>query len=111
MATEAGARAVLAITSVAGEAEALVLSRTLVEEGLAACVSRGGVRSVYRWQGRTCEEEEVLLLLKTSSEMVEALRARLLALHPYECPEFLVFEASSADPRWLEWLLGGLRPA
>ena len=80
-------------------------TRALVEERLAACVNRAsGVRSTYRWQGRVVEEAEVLLVIKTTREHFDALRHRLLELHPYEVPELMAFEVADGHVPYLEWI-------
>ncbi|MGN6313040.1 MAG: divalent-cation tolerance protein CutA [Rhodanobacteraceae bacterium] len=81
------------------------IARVLVEERLAACVNRmPGLTSVYRWQGEIHEDSEVLLLIKTRRELFEALRARLVALHPYEVPEVIAMEIAAGHTPYLEWL-------
>jgi periplasmic divalent cation tolerance protein len=86
-------------------ARATVLARALVEEGLAACVNIvPGVRSIYRWQGKLQEDEEVLCLIKTRPAVFDRARARILALHPYEVPEILAFAVDDGSPDYLDWL-------
>ena len=81
------------------------LARALVEERLAACVNLlPGVRSVYRWQGTVEEAAEVLLLIKTTRDRLDALAARVRALHPYELPELLAVEAAGGLPGYLDWV-------
>ena len=81
------------------------LARALVGEGLAACVNVvPGVRSIYAWEGRIQEDEEVLCLIKTRPELYARVQARILALHPYEVPEILAFVADDGSPKYLEWL-------
>jgi periplasmic divalent cation tolerance protein len=53
--------------------------------------------SVYHWNDAVEETTEVLLMMKTTPERVEALTSRLAALHPYEVPEVLVTDASASD--------------
>jgi periplasmic divalent cation tolerance protein len=87
-----------------GESAARI-ARVLVEERLAACVNRvPGLTSVYRWQGEIHEDSEVLLLIKTRSELFESLRARLVALHPYDVPEVIAFDIAASHAPYLEWL-------
>jgi len=84
---------------------ALALGRTLVEEGLVACVNViPGVRSIYLWKGQLQEDDEVLCVIKTRPELYERVQARILALHPYEVPEILAFAADDGSPKYLEWL-------
>lgn len=79
----APATVLLCYCSCPDAASAQTLAETLVEERLAACVSRlPGVHSTYRWQGRVTTDSEELLLIKTTADRFEALRTRLLELHP-----------------------------
>jgi periplasmic divalent cation tolerance protein len=72
---------------------------------LAACVNLvGGVESIYRWQGEVEEAAEVLLLIKTNVEKLEALETAVRRLHSYEVPEFLIFEVNGGSAAYLKWL-------
>jgi periplasmic divalent cation tolerance protein len=83
------------------------VARTLVGEGLVACVNIvPGVRSIYAWKGEISDDAEVLCVLKTRSDRLEALRARLVALHPYEVPELVVLEVTGGHEPYLAWVLG-----
>lgn len=87
------------------EISAARIACALVEERLAACVSRiVGVVSVYRWHGEIQEESETLLLIKTTREKLEALQARVLALHPGETPELIALDIPRGHPAYLQWL-------
>ena len=93
------------LSSAPDEATATRLAETLIEEELAACVSRvAGMRSTYRWQGRVCDEPEVLLIIKTSGARLATLCARLEALHPYEVPEVIALPIVAGAERYLGWL-------
>jgi periplasmic divalent cation tolerance protein len=86
-------------------AQAAALARTLVEEGLCACVSIvPGVRSIYRFAGKICDEPEVLCLAKTRPALFDRLQRRIIELHPYEVPEILAFAADDGSPAYLDWL-------
>ena len=86
------------------------IARTLVDERLAACVNIvAGVVSVFRWQGAVQEEGEVLLVLKTAADRLDALRERLVALHPYECPEVLALPVEAGHAPYLDWLTAETR--
>lgn len=87
------------------------IARALVEERLAACVSRQpGVVSTFRWENRVTVAEEVLLTIKTSTTRHAALQARLVELHPYDVPEVLALEARGYAP-YLAWINRETRPA
>ena len=77
----------------------------LSQAALAACVSRlPGLESTYRWQDRVEHANEVLLLIKTAAERLEALTARVQTLHPYELPELIAVEAAGGLAPYLAWV-------
>jgi periplasmic divalent cation tolerance protein len=84
------------------------IGRTLVEEELAACCNLvPGVRSIYRWEGVVQDDAEVLMILKTRAALVEALTARVVALHPYALPEVVALPVLSGHAPYLDWVRGG----
>ena len=88
------------------EAEAERIARAVVEERLAACANLlGGIRSVYRWQGRVCEDQETALILKTSAAGRAALIARVRALHSYECPCIICLPITGGHPAFIDWIV------
>lgn len=96
--------AVVVLTTLGAVTDAVELARTLVEEGLAACVNvLPPMQSVYRWKGAVEVDTEQQLVIKTTSAGVAALETRLRALHPYELPEFLVLTAEGSA-RYLQWI-------
>jgi periplasmic divalent cation tolerance protein len=107
---EATPPARIVLTTTANPEEAVRLGRALVEERLAACATLlPAAQSIYRWQGRIESSTETLLLLKTGPDQIPALQARLLELHSYQTPEFLVLGVESASHPYLEWLHASLR--
>jgi len=74
------------VTVAAPPDAAASLARTLVEERLAACVNRLDCRSTYRWDDAVHEDDEELLLIKTTADRFDALSDRVAALHPYDLP-------------------------
>jgi len=81
------------------------LADALVEERLAACVTRlPGATSVYHWEGAVHRDPEVLLIIKTTAGRVANLTARIEALHPYEVPEVLAVPVAGGAERYLAWL-------
>lgn len=86
-------------------ARASAWARVLVEERLAACANIvPGIRSVYRWDGAVHESAEVLVLVKTTRPRVDALLARIAALHSDEVPCALVLPIETGLPAYLAWL-------
>ncbi len=86
------------------------IGRALVEERLAACANVvPGLRSIYRWEGKVQDEPEVLLVLKTTRDRFDALRERVLALHPYVVPEVVALAVEAGSAPYLAWIVGETR--
>ena len=98
-------RVILAITTCPDEATAQAIANTLVGEKLVACVNRmAAARSTYIWDGRVQDDAEILLLMKTTADRLEALEARLQELHPYDLPELLTVAVEGGNTRYLDWV-------
>src|SRR4029453_12915704 len=91
------------LVTVSSETEAKTIARALVEERLAACVNIiPGVTSIYRWEGKICEDRELLLVIKTRGQKVAALRERIVHLHSYAVPEVIALPIADGSARYLE---------
>jgi periplasmic divalent cation tolerance protein len=87
------------------QAEAEKISRTLVEERLAACANvLGPIRSFYWWQGKVQDEFEVAFLLKTRRELVARVIARVKQLHSYAVPCVVEWPIETGNPDYLAWV-------
>ena len=92
--------------------KAAEIARTLVDERLAACGNIvPGLRSIYRWEGKVCDEQEVLLILKSHATLFEALRERVVALHPYQVAEVLRIDVDAGSAPYLKWIAENVRGA
>ena len=99
--------ALLVFTTLPSADKAAELAKLLVEERLAACANLlPAIRSIYRWQGKLQDENEVLLLLKTRAEHLERLKLRILELHPYDVPEVLAVPVEAGYQPYLDWIAG-----
>ncbi len=95
--------AVVLMTAPDEEAAARI-ARALLEEGLIACANLvPGVRSLYLWEGALNDEREVLVVMKSAADF-EALRARVVTLHPYKVPELLKLNVSAGHAPYLDWV-------
>jgi periplasmic divalent cation tolerance protein len=95
---------IVVLCTVPDEAIAEKLAKGLVDDRLAACVNAiPGVRSFYRWQGRTESDTEVQLLIKTRRGRFDELAAWIKANHPYEVPEVVAIPAERVSEEYLTW--------
>ncbi len=91
-------------TTVGGPDDASRLAQALIEQRLAACVQvEEGLRSHYRWEGRTCAEPEVRLTVKTLPSHLAAVQAFFAEHHPYALPQ-LLWHVMQASPAYAAWV-------
>lgn len=90
-------------TTTATLENAKMLAHTLVFEKFTACAQIGAeIQSVYNWDGETKCETEIPVEFKTSPEKAHAAVERLAAIHPYECPQIVVSQAT-ANKSYADW--------
>lgn len=86
------------------------LGRQMVEERLAACVNvLGPALSIYRWQGKVEEANEVAALFKTTAGCAEILAKRLTEVHGYENPAVTVWPIEHAPAPYVQWVRAQVR--
>lgn len=89
----------------AGNADnAKEIAETLVAEKLGACVQMTEINSVYVWNGEVCRDPEILMLIKTRSDLFEAVKNRIAEVHTYEVPEILKFDIADGNKEYLQWV-------
>ncbi|MGH9198368.1 MAG: divalent-cation tolerance protein CutA [Acidimicrobiia bacterium] len=95
----------IVLTTIGSDTKAEDLARALIEERLAACVNISAeMVSIYRWKDRLEQDRERQIVIKTTADRVDALAARIRALHPYELPEFLVISVAGGSKEYLAWV-------
>ncbi len=101
---------IVVLSTCASPEEAEKVARALVEKKLAACVNiLPAVRSIYRWKGAIEDDQETLLLIKSSRALFGELRAEIQKLHSYEIPEAIAIPIVDGLERYLEWMADALR--
>ena len=102
---------VVALATFPDEKSAMEISRTLIEEHLAACVNiLPGARSIYHWKGEIVEESEVVAIFKTTSIYRGQFQQRLLELHPAEVPECILLDVADGSVDYLNWVRSEVLP-
>jgi periplasmic divalent cation tolerance protein len=91
--------------TVPSKEEANKIARLLVEKKLAACCSLiPGITSVYRWQNKVEESNEVLLLIKSSARVYEQLEKEIKMIHSYTVPEIIAIEIVEGSSAYIDWV-------
>jgi periplasmic divalent cation tolerance protein len=101
----------LVIVTAGNKQEAEKIVRTLLEEKLIACGSIiDNVSSMFWWQNKIEEEQEVLVIMKTQQSLFKRLSKRVTELHSYDVPEILAVPIADGLPSYLDWLKASLEP-
>ena len=96
----------LVMTSLPDQAAAKALAKRLIESKLAACVQlQPGVQSIYRWEGRICEEQETVLVAKTTAVQWPEISAYIKQNHPYDVPEIIAQPMTHSDSDYARWVI------
>jgi len=96
----------LVITSLPDMEAAKALARRLINANLAACVQlQPGVQSIYRWDGRVCDEQEVVLVAKTTAQQWSAISSFIKQNHPYDMPEIIAQPISHSHADYAGWVI------
>ena len=96
---------IVVLVTTNGVRQAKKIARALMEEKLAACANViTPVRSIYRWEGKVTEENECLMIIKTTRARFEEVRACVERLHSYSVPEVIALPIIDGAANYLNWL-------
>jgi len=96
---------IVVLSNCSSPEEAEKIAHALVEKRLAACVNiLPAVRSIYRWKDAIEDDQETLLLIKSSRALFNELRAEIEKLHSNEIPEAIAIPIVDGLERYLEWM-------
>jgi len=99
-------RPVLIYTTFASLDDAKVVGDALVAARLAACVNMfPGMISLYAWKGVRETANEVAMIIKTRSGLVDLVLAETKRLHPYELPALLVLPTEGGGDEYCAWIV------
>ena len=92
-------------TTVGNIQDARKIAQTLVEEQLVACVNIiPSVESVYSWKGNIENDEELVLIAKTTDDNVKKTIQRIKKLHSYELPDIIVLPIIGGLKDYLDYI-------
>jgi len=87
------------------KAEAQKIGKALIESRLAACVNiLDNMESIYRWEGKIQQDNEVVLIAKTTESLVSQLIEKVIALHSFDCPGIISLPILDGYPPFLKWI-------
>jgi periplasmic divalent cation tolerance protein len=96
---------ILVFTSVGSEQQAITIAEELIQQELIACVNiLPTMRSIYRFNGKVYDDEENLLVIKTTRDLFDAVSVVISQMHTYEVPEIMGIEIGACKGKFLDWV-------
>ncbi len=82
------------------------IANYLLEHKLAACVNIvSAVNSLYTWKGEVCNDDEVLLIVKSRSDLFDTeIVPAVKSVHPYDVPEIIALPIVAGFSEYLDWI-------
>lgn len=95
----------LVYITMADKEQAREMGRFLVESRMAACINIfDHMNSMYVWQGEFQDDQEAVLIAKTTEERVAELIEAVKARHSYDCPCIVTLPITGGNPEFLSWI-------
>jgi len=95
----------LVYITVSSADEARKVGKEIVSRRLAACVNiLGPIQSMYWWKGNLQEDNEMVVIAKTTAALVPRLIERVKAVHSYEVPCIVALPLTEGNPDFLNWI-------
>ncbi len=92
--------------------QAKIMARSLLAARLAACINIiNNVESLYIWEDKIEENNEVLLIIKSHSKLLSKLVKAIEKQHPYQCPAIEIVKIADANKDFIKWLETSLKLA
>ena len=99
----------IVLTTVGDRKEAEELAWALVERKLAACVNIVPITGVFKWKGELEQQQEYMLMIKTSAAAFERVQDAIKELNSYELPECLQISIEAGSDSYLNWIAESLK--
>lgn len=85
--------------------EAKKIGKTLVESKLCACVNIiNQMQSLYIWEGKLIEDNESILIGKTTLPNLDSIQTKIKEIHSYTNPCIISFPILEGSREYLEWI-------
>jgi periplasmic divalent cation tolerance protein len=83
----------------------------LVRRKLAACCNIiPGLTSIYEWEGKICNDSELLLMIKSTRQALPALTAAVQTEHSYSECEVIAVPVVGGSQSYMDWVVNSVKP-
>ncbi|WP_321469100.1 divalent-cation tolerance protein CutA [Halarcobacter sp.] len=97
-------KAIIIQTTCSDKNQAKKLAKVLLEKRLAACLQLSNIESFYKWEGEFCNDNEVLLSIKTKKKNFEKIESIIKELHSYDVPEIIAIDVNNISKDYKKFI-------
>jgi len=97
-------KAIIIQTTCSDKNQAKKLAKVLLEKRLAACLQLSNIESFYKWEGEFCNDNEVLLTIKTKKKNFEKIESIIKELHSYDVPEIIAIDVNNISKDYKKFI-------
>ncbi|MGF1753624.1 divalent-cation tolerance protein CutA [Vibrio makurazakiensis] len=94
----------IVLTTVGSKTQANLVIEALLTKKLAACIQVLPIESHYVWEGKICNDEELLLVIKTTKVLYNAVEETICEKHEYDVPQIVQVSISDGFNPYLSWI-------
>ena len=88
------------------------LARPLIQKKQAACVNIiPQITSIYEWEGKIEEDNEVVMLIKTATSNIDEISTFIRKNHPYDVAAVISVKIDNGNPPFLDWVSNTVKEA
>lgn len=92
------------MTTVNTKEQANTIISAVLDKRLVACVQTREIESHYVWNNELCNDNEVLIYLKTEERLYSQVEELLNEIHPYDVPEIICVPVDNVSKGYAEWV-------
>ena len=96
-------KVLLLITTECNKKAAKKIAKLLLKKKLAACVSLKDIHSIFEWEGKIHEVNEVEISIKSKPEVKKALIVFLQKMLSYEKPQ-IIYKKFNSEKKYINWV-------
>ena len=93
----------LLITTEYDKKSAKKIAKLLLKKKLAACVSLKDINSIYEWEGKIEEVNEVEITIKSKPNLKKTLIVFLQEAISYDVPQ-IIFKRFNSEKKYINWI-------
>ena len=95
-------KVLLLITTESNKEKAKEIAKLLLKRKLAACVAYKDIYSIYEWEGKIEEVNEVEITIKSKPELKNDLIIFLQKITSYDVPQ-IIYKKFNSEKKYLNW--------